>query len=437
MIIIGITFISGKYHATPWGSHVNEGNLEWPPSPYRLLRAIIASWKYNLNEIEGSVVYNIIKKLSSKHPRFFLPNISSGHTRHYMPESSIAKEKISTNMIIDTFISINKRDTVYLIWNDVDMEDSLKTEFEKILKHIHYFGRTESWCDVKLCNDVRKPNCFPLEDNKQDTNDVSKQDWEIVKVMTPASNITLENLYTTTDNLRKEEGKVRPNGASETLYVIEHQPDLILTSRVEPKRVQIVRYAIASTVNPQNTDTLSVAEVFRKAAQSQFGKYNDNKSSDILSGKNSDGKILSGHTHAFYIPTDENLDGRIDHINVVVWGKTNLEIPTKVLDSLLKIKNLHSTYHLTYPIRLVIEGYGNIEDYRHLPILDKAKRWRSHTPLVLSRHIKYKEKGKDQKITESPEEQIKRELKERYNVSNVKNPYRGYEKKNEIWILSI
>ena len=27
MVIIELTFLTGRYHATPWGRHVNEGGL--------------------------------------------------------------------------------------------------------------------------------------------------------------------------------------------------------------------------------------------------------------------------------------------------------------------------------------------------------------------------------------------------------------------------
>jgi CRISPR-associated protein Csb2 len=36
-----LRFPGGRYHATPWGHHVNEGQVEWPPSPWRLLRALM------------------------------------------------------------------------------------------------------------------------------------------------------------------------------------------------------------------------------------------------------------------------------------------------------------------------------------------------------------------------------------------------------------
>ena len=44
MIAIRLRFLTGRFHATPWGHHVNEGVVEWPPSPWRLLRALVATF---------------------------------------------------------------------------------------------------------------------------------------------------------------------------------------------------------------------------------------------------------------------------------------------------------------------------------------------------------------------------------------------------------
>ena len=49
MIVISVYFTAGRYHSTPWGHHVNEGALEWPPSPWEAdARALIASWKLTM-----------------------------------------------------------------------------------------------------------------------------------------------------------------------------------------------------------------------------------------------------------------------------------------------------------------------------------------------------------------------------------------------------
>ena len=41
-VTISIRFLTGRAHLHPWQSHHSEGRVEWPPSQWRLLRAIVA-----------------------------------------------------------------------------------------------------------------------------------------------------------------------------------------------------------------------------------------------------------------------------------------------------------------------------------------------------------------------------------------------------------
>src|SRR5437870_10916889 len=85
-ISISLTFPAGRFHATPWGHHVNEGLPEWPPSPWRLLRALVATWKRKcVDEPEaGETLPSALAKLTAP-PLIHLPPASVSHTRHYMP----------------------------------------------------------------------------------------------------------------------------------------------------------------------------------------------------------------------------------------------------------------------------------------------------------------------------------------------------------------
>jgi CRISPR-associated protein Csb2 len=44
----------------------------------------------------------------------------------------------------------------------------------------------------------------------------------------------------------------------------------------------------------------------------------DTSRSEAITGKRADGIPLEGHEHAHYLPTDEDHDGRIDHITIYV-----------------------------------------------------------------------------------------------------------------------
>src|SRR3990172_1100943 len=39
---ISIRFLTGRAHLHPWDTHHSEGRVDWPPAPWRLLRALVA-----------------------------------------------------------------------------------------------------------------------------------------------------------------------------------------------------------------------------------------------------------------------------------------------------------------------------------------------------------------------------------------------------------
>lgn len=84
MTVLELSFPAGRYHATPWGRHVNEGAVEWPPAPWRIVRALIATWYLKAREIPKDTMRSLVNALSQQ-PSFRLPRASTSHTRHYLP----------------------------------------------------------------------------------------------------------------------------------------------------------------------------------------------------------------------------------------------------------------------------------------------------------------------------------------------------------------
>src|SRR3990172_148166 len=105
MITIAIRFPAGRYHATPWGSHVNEGVTEWPPNPWRLLRGLIATGfsKLHWPRIPDDE-RRLVLKLAAELPDYRLPPGELAHTRHYMPNGSFhpkQKNIEATDKVLD------------------------------------------------------------------------------------------------------------------------------------------------------------------------------------------------------------------------------------------------------------------------------------------------------------------------------------------------
>lgn len=172
--------------------------------------------------------------------------------------------------------------------------------------------------------------------------------------------------------------------------------------------VQMVRFALEGDELPPVRDTLKLGELARKAAMARYGRRNEGRASAALSGKDASGRPLQGHFHAFYLPTDENGDGLLDHLTVVA----QVGLSAEELASLAGIDALSASG--SPPVRLSCRASGALEHFREeSPIFLESRRWRSLTPYVLPRHVKFRgerDGNGRRRMVDSPEEQVRREI---------------------------
>ena len=142
MATLLLRFPGGRYHATPWGHHVNEGLVEWPPSPWRLLRALIACGY--ATQGWGQVPpagKRLIESLAGTLPRYRLPPASVSHTRHFMPIGVLAKGREKTTLVFDTWADVGKG-TLAVRW-DCSLDEEARSLFAVLAAHLGYLGRSE------------------------------------------------------------------------------------------------------------------------------------------------------------------------------------------------------------------------------------------------------------------------------------------------------
>lgn len=416
MFVLSISFLNGTYHATPWGKHVNEGIAEWPPSSWRLLRAIIAVWKTTLSELKDEEIWPILKKLVKNPPNYYLPDASVSHTRHYMP-----KDGKETNLVMNTFVITGRDNPVYVIWNDVNLSDNELKVIEKILKNLHYFGRSESWCKASIMTSEHpSPNCIQFDDN------TLSADNELVRVLVPKQDISfvdiskqkpkdknLSSITITTKELQ-EENYIDPPGGKFTQYIMPRNcfnRKITKTRTSVLKNITVIRYRIVGSVKPLIKDTLRVGDLARTACMSKYGKANDKNTSGIFSGKDGVGKPLKNHIHASYLPTYEMQDRQIDHLTIFTLDRFD----EKELDVLFSLKKIYGNNQ--GDINLVFEDCGDLNDFSDVKIFKKNHLWKSTTPLILTRHMKSRGKGDEKRLVDSPEAQIRNEIESRYGAS--------------------
>lgn len=415
MIVISFRFLAGRYHATPWGRHVNEGAVEWPPSPWRILRSLVAVWKRTLPDLAQERVEPIVQALAEC-PEFFVPPAATGHTRHFMPWL-----KGSRTLVFDAFVAVSRDAPLLARWPDKALDAQQRETLTRILRNLNTLGRSESWCDAELAEDTDKYGrlrCGPLQ------GDVPP-DHEIVRLLCPDPASALADDYvvsvtkkTTGRGKSKQTVEERStfyepawNLCMETLQLHRERWSDPPGSRwihylrprdcfkIEPGRrprqtserqlINVVRYALDSTVLPLTTETLPIAEAARRTLMGIHGRLTERNGirghSQVLSGKDEHGQPLSGHRHAYYLPSDEDGDGRVDHLTVYASAGFGPD-ERRTVDRLRGLR-MGGESEGRHPVRVLLLGMGTSGEYQPGP-LQSSEVWVSATPYLAAHYAK-------------------------------------------------
>jgi CRISPR-associated protein Csb2 len=398
MIAVKMRFLAGRFHATPWGHHVNEGVVEWPPSPWRLLRSLTATfYRARPSGVTQDHLRRIVAALAAS-PSFNLPSAITSHTRHYDQANGGIK-------FFDAFVALDPQEAVWCLWSGAELEDEDRKALAALLRDLGTFGRAESWCEAELSggDDAPQPNSMPFEEGQ------SLARLEPVRVLLPedGGEAVLDRLLIETATMRKGR-QLDPAGSRWVTYT--RPADALRARKAAPPRratpvvtPTVARFALDSAVLPLVQDALPFAEQVRRAL---IRNHVETEHSEVITGKRIDGVPLEGHAHAHYLPTDEDGDGRLDHITIYAPRGFGSE-DVAALGALRTIYRKGNTPE----VRMVLTGTGAAEDFAGAGLLfGPSRRWRSVTPFSLPRFAT-RGAGKPPRPRDRPEEQLKRELR--------------------------
>lgn len=476
MITFEVYCLAGRFHATPWDRHVNEGVVEWPISPWRILRALIAVGFRKLGwdpENPPEEARELIEILSEEPPHYWLPPASTGHTRHYMPKyRSVMDGK--TDRVIDAFVAVSPEEPVVVHWPNIELNEDKRQLLSELVSNLSYLGRAESWVEAKVVDVWNgEPNAVPVNgqgvavgvENVSLLSPISSQeyltwrnDW-----LDAARNNLLQEKRLKAEAKGKDPGKVRltsnensnieeslggtvfdtmladtgdlqaagwnrPPGSRSVDYSRPANSFTITPAKKTFKKKQsptVARFDLAAEsvqadVRPRLVDSLYIADYMRKALMSLSGHDNDGVPSKTFSGKSEDGQPLNGHQHAFFLPVDDDNDGRIE--SLVVYAPKGFSGLDQVAMGRLRKLWQHGGRPGLFP---VLVGTGLPEDFGGLdtakgqsPVLAEACIWESRTPFVLMRHPKVRRNGEpklreDGTWIDGPEDQLRVEIDRR------------------------
>lgn len=430
MLAIELAFPTGRYHATPWDQHANEGVVEWPPSPWRILRALMATWYLKAREdIAEETIVGIIEALASELPRYALVPATHTHTRHYMPGIG---ESDKTSKIFDPFLHLGAGACIGVTWPGVSFDRAGEQALALLLTRIGYLGRAESLVEARLVEAIPDTNCFaPGDGDLVDENAceltrvlapvppsefgawcenalarqleialsdkqakamakgkpasarLSAKERRSIEDMLPAS--VFQALQAETTVLRQQ-GWSRPPGTRWVTYARPRR----LVSTAPPARPRppqgapptVARFAVASKVPRRLTEALYVGDRMRKALMSK------SNAAAVFSGRGADNQPNRGHDHAFILSEASGRSGDITH--VTVYARMGFDdVARRALSTIRQIWGGATL------LDIVLLGVGHVADFAgtdvsagQCPLLATSTTWISRTPFVPTRHPK-------------------------------------------------
>jgi CRISPR-associated protein Csb2 len=434
VLAIELRFPGGRYHATPWDAHVNEGRVEWPPSPWRLLRALVATRHLKAqDEVSEATVQTLVNLLATDLPSYALPAATGFHTRHYMP---LFNGK--TTKVFDTFLHLPEDSRILVAWPSVELEGELASALRCLVARLGYLGRAEAWVEgsvVHVASEALdcRPAPFPLAPEGQfelvrllapmppaellrwrtatiqesiaraldrkrlkareqgrNTGKVSLSPREVQRLEAALPQSVYEALTAETDLVRKQ-GWNRPPGSRWVEYARPRLSPRQGATRARPvgRLPTVARYALAGSVLPRLTDAVVEAEKIRLALLSH------SDGAPVFSGRDpASGARLTGHRHCFIIPEANGRHGRITH--VTLYAAMGFDARARAA-----LESVRRVWHRSgHDLQLVLLGLGQPEDFGGLrteagqcALLAASDTWVSRTPFVPTRHPKHRRNG--------------------------------------------
>lgn len=451
MLAIAFTFLAGRYHATPWGRHVNEADVAWPPDLWRITRALIAVWHRKLDPVRfpRERLHDLLARIAeAAPPSFRLPeSVIHAHSRHYMPGKGDNR-----TLVFDAFARVADDDPVVIAWPELELDAPQSEMLDALLENLGFLGRAESWVDARRTAAPAHFNCVPASDSVDtETGEVT---GEIVRLMVPntpetyrlfrsgtleAAGIVLDAQGNGPANLKGdkkklaitlpndwlgaigvETGELQAAGWSappcartvsyrRPLHALKTTAPKVLckATTIKPKTtITTARFTLYGRPLPRIEDAVRIGEALRAASMGRAKR---------LLGPDSLPAMLTGHdlgehnrhAHAFWL-SDPNERGEIEHVLVHAPGGLGADA-MRVLTALDQLKRDEGE-----PLRLMLEGMGGASLFdKSTPLMRESAVWRSVTPYLHPWHLKKLQMRTQLALHDAILDQLRREWRER------------------------
>lgn len=373
---LAIRFPLGRFHATPWDRAVNEGATEWPPSPWRILRALVATWYTRWPDLPAATLNALLDALADP-PCYRTPNVVVGHTRHYLPDLGHRKgEQGHTDLTLDPFLSLAPGEQLLIRW-DATLDAEQRQVLAKLAELLPYLGRSESACEARLLDEETGPDESWWRPGTGQT--------RLLGVTRP---VTLKVLEVTTTEVRRLRRMVPP-GTRWVSYVTGDTATSTVPRRVIGLGdVTAIRFAVMARLPMKATHGMLLADRAHEKAGIALRQAGipETQRQETMGTKGA----ATDHAHTHWIALPDSKERGATVRNLIIWCRNGLQTnEVRALLNLGELSGRRGNYEVRgFPdVKLLFQAAGPIELVAP-ELCGRSRRWHSRTPYLPVRHRK-------------------------------------------------
>jgi CRISPR-associated protein Csb2 len=384
---LALRFPLGRYHANPWDRAVNEGASEWPPSPWRILRALVATWYTRWPALPAADIDPVLGALAGP-PSYQTPAAGTGHTRHYLPDLAHRKaERGNTDLTLDPFLTVSRHADIRVRWA-AELTAGQRQVLAKLAELIPYLGRSESVCQARLLDPDEEPPAGGTWWHPEATGGPDR-----TRLLAPVLPFDRRVLEATTADVRKQR-RTLPPGTRWVTYTATAPVAGKKTAVPKPHKVKpptAIRFAVTGRAPVQLTHGVLIADEAHRIAGKRLEKARipDQRRREIMGTRGA----ASDHRHAHWIPVGDPGESPPSVQHLVMWAPC--ELNAEEIGALLNLGTVSGKrggedgYEARgFPeVHLLFQAAGRVEDV--VPELcpdPPARLWRSVTPYLPVRY---------------------------------------------------
>ncbi|MGV9977057.1 type I-G CRISPR-associated protein Csb2 [Micromonospora wenchangensis] len=372
-VTLAIRFPLGRYHATPWDRSVNEGAVEWPPSPWRLLRALVATWYTRWPDLPAPTLDELLDTLTGL-PAYRTPPTQPGHTRHYLPDTHHTTGATGhTALTLDPYLAVPTDQDLLIQW-PANLTDEQRNILAKLAELIPYLGRADSICEARLLDTDDPPDHTWWQPGTDGTH--------TARLLAPTPPIRRAILETTTLDVRKGRRTLPP----ETRW-IDYTTTPANLPPTSPARqldsaITAIRFAVTSRVPLKATHGVTLADEIHRIAATKL----DGPRPGLFGQRGA----ATHHQHAHWIPIPTGPEPAATVTGFLVWVPGGLMLDEVAhLIGIRTASGRRGNYQVKgFPdVHLLLQATGTPNQVAP-ELFGPARRWRSLTPYLPVRHPK-------------------------------------------------